>query len=77
VLSNFFKLVYRKFKQDLILNQLESRYTRGFRWRPDNGLLVCYSADYDTPPLQIDCTDFVTGAVKAIKLYDEQISRLK
>ena len=34
---------------------------RGFRWRPDNGLLQCYG-DYNEPCKQVDCETFEDGA---------------
>ena len=40
---------------------LEKKFPRGFRWRPDNKLLICYE-NYDNPPTQIDCDTFEDGA---------------
>ncbi len=36
-------------------------FKRGFRWRPDNGLLICYPQSYDEPATQIDCETFEEG----------------
>ena len=37
------------------------KFPRGFRWRPDNKLLICYGG-HDDPPTQIDCETFEDGA---------------
>lgn len=44
-----------------LMAQLDKKFPRGFRWRPDNGLLICYGS-YDDPPTQIDCDKFEDGA---------------
>ncbi len=44
---------------ELIIRLIEPIFPRGWRWRPDNSLLICYYADYDTPYLQFQGDNFV------------------
>jgi hypothetical protein len=49
-----------------LLPVLEKTFPRGFRWRPDNGLLLCYRESYDTATVQIDADTLWRGVCFAL-----------
>lgn len=58
-----------------LIKQLGFIFQRGFRWRPDNGLLICYRSDYNIPWEQIDEKDF-DRAVCLILLITKKVKNL-
>lgn len=64
----------KRVKTHTIVQQLSETFSRGFRWRPDNGHLICYYGDYDSPFVQIDECNFTRAAgfillmIKGVKI---------
>ncbi len=52
------RLIIHEYGHYHLIESMESVFQRGWRWRPDNGLLICYFEDYDSAPYQFDGDDF-------------------
>lgn len=51
---------------ELIIQLMEIAYPRGWRWRPDNNLLLCYFKNYDEPAIIRNGENFLHCACFAL-----------